>query len=116
MLIRTVYDIKFTFTGTPGYQQVSVNDVDDYSVTPQSNTRDIDFTRSQCALAATWRAVVTPDKAPVWYEWSVGVSGETVGGGLLDVLRESLWRETGDSNMALYTTRSSCKTGETTVI
>ena len=43
------------------------------------------------------------------------MSGETVGGGLLDVLRESLWRETGDSNMALYTTRSSLKAGETRV-
>ena len=102
-------------TGKPGYQQVSVYDIEDYSVTPESNTQDIDFTRSQCALAATWRPVVTSDKAPVRYEWSVGVAGESVGGQLLDVLVEPLWRETGSSNMALYTTRSSQKSGKTTV-
>ena len=104
------------FTGKSGYQPVSVYDIEDYTVTPESNTQDIDFTRSQCALAATWRAVVTSDRAPVWYEWSVGVAGESLGGRLLDMLREPLWRETGDSDMALYTTRSSRKAGETTVI
>ena len=46
----------------------------------------LDFTRSQCALAATWRPAVTSDKAPVRYEWSVGVAGESVGGLLLAVV------------------------------
>ena len=98
-------------TGKPGYQRVSVFDTEDYSVSPELNTQDIDFTRSQSALAATWRALATPDEAPERYEWTVGVEGHPVGGGLLDVQKEPIWRETGLAHMAVYTTRSSRKSG-----
>ena len=77
-----------------------------------SNARDIDVTRSQCALAATWRTAATSGKAPERYEWSVGVDGEQIGHDLLDVLREPLWREASYKNMAVYTTGSSRKTGK----
>ena len=102
-------------TGKPGYQQVSVYDIEDYTVSPESNTQDIDFTRSQCALAATWRTAVTSGKAPVRYEWTVGIAGQSKGGDLIDQ-SEPLWRETGNGNMALYTTRTSQKSGKTTEV
>ena len=43
---------------------------------------------------------------------SVGEQGQSMGGGLLDVLREPLWRETGQRNMAIYTTGSSKNPGK----
>ena len=79
-----------------------------------SNTLDVDVTRSQCALAATWRTAATSGKAPERYEWSVGVDGEQIGHALLDVLKEPVWREVSGKNMAVYTTGSSRKTGKAT--
>ena len=73
---------------------------------------DVDFTRSQCTLAATWRTTDTSGKAPERYEWSVGEQGQSMGGGLLDVLKEPLWREIGQRNMAIYTTGSSKNPGK----
>lgn len=78
---------------------------------PESNTLDVDFTRTQCTLAATWRTSGTSGKAPERYEWSVGEDGQSMGGVLLDVLNEPLWRETGQRNVAIYTTSSSKNAG-----
>ncbi|KAI0239584.1 hypothetical protein LSAT2_009684 [Lamellibrachia satsuma] len=97
----------FNVNGKPGYKQLSVYDIEDYSLTPESNAVDIDFTRSLCALAATWRVAATPGKVPERYEWSVGVEGHTIGGNLLDVDKEPIWRDTGHAARAVYTTRSS---------
>ncbi|KAK2183533.1 hypothetical protein NP493_308g03123 [Ridgeia piscesae] len=96
--------------GKSDYQRLTVYDIEDYTVSAASNARDIDVTRSQCALAATWRTAATSGKAPERYEWSVGVDGEQIGHDLLDVLREPLWREASYKNMAVYTTGSSRKT------
>ena len=90
---------------------MSVYDIEDYTVDPDSNSLDIDFSMSQCALALSWRTVTSSGVSPVWYEWSVGVSGHTIGGNLLDVHNEPIWRETSKSNMAVYTTGSSQKSG-----
>ena len=90
---------------------MSVYDIEDYSVTPDSNTVDIGFTRSQCSLAATWGTAGTAGKEPERYEWSVGVTGEPIGQPLLDVLNEPIWREAGNTNMAVFTTGSSLKSG-----
>ena len=54
---------------------------------------------------------MTSGKAPVRYEWTVGVAGESKGGKLIDQ-SQPLWRETGSSNTAFYTTRSSQKSGK----
>ena len=99
-----------------GYRTLSVYDIEDYTVNPDSNSLDIDYSRSQCALAVSWRAVTSSGSSPVWYEWSVGVIGHTIGGDLLDVHNEPIWRETGESNMAVYTTHSSQKAGRWTLV
>lgn len=104
-------DVVVLATGKPGYKQLSVYDIEDYSLTPESNAVDIDFTRSLCALAATWRVAATPGKVPERYEWSVGVEGHTIGGNLLDVDKEPIWRDTGHAARAVYTTRSSRESG-----
>ncbi|KAK2161993.1 hypothetical protein NP493_1549g00025 [Ridgeia piscesae] len=91
----------------PGFRRLSVYDIENYSVNPDTNTLDVDFTRSQCTLAATWRTTDTSGKAPERCEWSVDEQGQSMGGGLLDVLKEPLWREIGQRNMAIYTTGSS---------
>ena len=108
-----MHDFDIIFAGKSGYQRLNLYGIEDYSVTPASNTKNIDFTRSQCALAATWRTVASSGRSPMRYEWSVGVDGEQIGHELLDVLKEPLWRETSHINMAVYTTGSSRKSGKT---
>ena len=116
LILKFVFFVVVLFcvscpTGDPSYQQLSVYDINDYSVTPASNKQDVDFIRSQSALAATWRPAATRGKAPVRYEWTVQMDGHPVGQGLLDVDKEPIWRETGHEHMAVYTTRSSRMSG-----
>ena len=103
----TRYNFKLIFSGKSAYQKLSVYDIEDYTVTAAPSVSDVDFTRAQCALAATWRPTTTTGKAPDRYEWGVGVEGEPMGQELLNVAKEPLWREIGHTNMALFTTASS---------
>ena len=100
-------DDDSTHTGNVGFRRVFIYDVEDYSVIPETNTVDVDVTRSKCALAASWRTEAIWGKSPQRYEWTVGLAGQPKGNVLLNVLKEPLWRETSDNNMAIYTAGSS---------
>ena len=53
-----------------------------------------------------WKTIGT-GRSPHKYEWSVGVKGQPPGTGLIDRIREPIWRDSGLSTSAVFSVRQS---------
>ncbi|XP_019633113.1 PREDICTED: uncharacterized protein LOC109476570 [Branchiostoma belcheri] len=86
------------------YSTIEVYDKTDYSLLTNGDTSDASFTYSTCALAANWReATIGSAGRPYRYEWSAGISGQTVGSGLFDLVYDRVWYDVGLETSAVLT-------------
>eukprot|EP00058_Branchiostoma_floridae_P022361 XP_002607851.1 hypothetical protein BRAFLDRAFT_117282 [Branchiostoma floridae] len=86
------------------YSRIEVYDKTDYSLLTNGDTSDAAYTYSTCALAATWReATIGSAGRPYRYEWSAGISGQTVGSGLFDLVYDRVWYDVGLETSAVLT-------------
>eukprot|EP00058_Branchiostoma_floridae_P022359 XP_002607849.1 hypothetical protein BRAFLDRAFT_117284 [Branchiostoma floridae] len=86
------------------YSTIEVYDKTDYSLLTNGDTSDASYTYSTCALAATWReATIGSAGRPYRYEWSAGISGQTVGSGLFDLVYDRVWYDVGLETSAVLT-------------
>ncbi|XP_078597675.1 uncharacterized protein LOC144873854 [Branchiostoma floridae x Branchiostoma japonicum] len=86
------------------YSRIEVYDKTDYSLLTNGDTSDAAYTYSTCALAANWReATIGSTGRPYRYEWSAGISGQTVGSGLFDLVYDRVWYDVGLETSAVLT-------------
>ncbi|XP_035676037.1 uncharacterized protein LOC118415485 [Branchiostoma floridae] len=86
------------------YSRIEVYDKTDYSLLANGDTSDAAYTYSTCALAANWReATIGSTGRPYRYEWSAGISGQTVGSGLFDLVYDRVWYDVGLETSAVLT-------------
>ncbi|CAH1250571.1 Hypp8876 [Branchiostoma lanceolatum] len=86
------------------YSTIEVYDKTDYSLLTNGDTSDAAYTYSTCALAANWReATIGSAGRPYRYEWSAGISGQTVGSGLFDLVYDRVWYDVGLETSAVLT-------------
>ncbi|CAH1250566.1 Hypp8875 [Branchiostoma lanceolatum] len=86
------------------YSRIDVYDKTDYSLLTNGDTSDAAYTYSTCALAANWReATIGSAGRPYRYEWSAGLSGQTVGSGLFDLVYDRVWYDVGLETSAVLT-------------
>ncbi|CAH1783332.1 unnamed protein product, partial [Owenia fusiformis] len=104
---RCDYNINKTCTEAKqgDYAAIVVNDTQAIGYFEKSDhiLEDIDFTHSDCFLAAGWSLSERNGKTPVRYEYTAGLDGYDVGSGVFDVARDRIWFEAGFYNHAVIT-------------
>ncbi|XP_077997650.1 uncharacterized protein LOC144450798 isoform X2 [Glandiceps talaboti] len=85
------------------YRQVEVFDMVNYQQLTDVSPKDIDYTPSQCAMAASWKKTTTSGVGVVRYEWSAGEKDATPGAGLFDLAFDTIWHDVGLNTNAVLT-------------
>ncbi|CAH1794767.1 unnamed protein product [Owenia fusiformis] len=99
------------------YLSIEVNDTQDIRRLEQSCefSDDMDFTHSDCLLAATWNVIGSNEKVVQRYEYSAGKNGSYSGSGVFNTQTDRVWFEAGFHNHAVVTPTRRLQHGDTYV-